>query len=187
MNDLRERIAQSDPHFATTVLKFYYMEDSDSDSTSGISTVPVDSDTLARLQKSKKNVMIETLPTGQLGLPVVPHPVLPIEDAGIQILHPTILLLTKINRWSKICDSTRPKTRLKAKSDSSDIDYMLNWLAERELVIILEDYSGQPKENLLRALGVLRRFLLAGGKSEVLELLRKVMQAVDWVAITEEA
>ncbi len=64
---------------------------------------------------------------------------------------------------------------------------MLSWLAERNLVIILEDYSGQPKENLLRALGVLRKALLAAGKSDVLELLQKVLQAADWVAITEEA
>ncbi|KAF8917431.1 hypothetical protein CPB85DRAFT_198847 [Mucidula mucida] len=185
MNDLRARIAQSDPHFTTTLFKFYYMEDSDSNSE--LSTVSVDSDTLTRLQKSKKNVMIETLPTGRLGLPVAPHPILPIKDAGIQILHPTTLILTKINRWSNICDSTRPKTKLKAKSDSGDIDYMLSWLAERNLVIILEDYSGQPKENLLRALGVLRKALLAAGKSDVLELLQKVLQAADWVAITEEA
>ncbi len=26
MNDLRARIAQSDPHFTTTLFKFYYME-----------------------------------------------------------------------------------------------------------------------------------------------------------------
>ncbi|ETW77638.1 hypothetical protein HETIRDRAFT_326943, partial [Heterobasidion irregulare TC 32-1] len=116
------------------------------------------------------NVLIETLPTGRLGLPSVAKPVLYVTDY--------LLILTKLNRWTKTYTSTRPMTIQKNSSDRNDITFLIRWLAENDLRIQFDQYQGKPKIDLLRMVRIFH------GKHEeaveLMEKLRRILSPSDW-------
>ncbi|GBE90122.1 hypothetical protein SCP_1801460 [Sparassis crispa] len=96
---------------------------------------------------------------------------------AITILHPSILILTKFKRWSVSHMSTRPKTVRKTASDRDDINFLIAWLAERNISIQFELYQGKTKVELLR---MVRQF---HGKYEeradLMEKLKSIMES-EW-------
>ena len=98
---------------------------------------------------SMNNVHVETLPTGTVGLPTSIISTYQPSEFGIDILHPAILILTKLKRWSSNYTSTRPKTVKKNESDARDIRHIINWLVDNCERIRFEEYRGKTKPNLL--------------------------------------
>ena len=94
-----------------------------------------------------------------------------------------MLILTKLNRWSKNCESTRPKTVLKNKSDQRDISYLLYWLANKQMTIAFEDYKGKTKDELLVFVRSYRDKFR--DDVELIEVLESVMKPEDWEALNE--
>ncbi|KAF8802084.1 hypothetical protein BYT27DRAFT_7261206 [Phlegmacium glaucopus] len=159
--------------FAEAALKFYYIPEQIGD---------LRNEEL--LYASKDNVLIETLPSGMLGLPITAEPVYDIlteSGQSIRILHPSVLILTKLKRWSCNYDSTRPKTVLKNKSDQKDISYLLNWLADKEMTVAFEDYKGKTKDDLLVYVRNYRDKFR--DDVELIEVLKSVMKPDDWKAL----
>ncbi|KAJ5790130.1 uncharacterized protein N7518_007141 [Penicillium psychrosexuale] len=70
-------------------------------------------------------------------------------DTGIPIVHPSVLVLTKLKRWAPIAESTRPKSVIKARGDFEDITAILDWLVGNNLRIDFTAYPEKPKEELL--------------------------------------
>ncbi|KAI9001569.1 hypothetical protein BD414DRAFT_405473 [Trametes punicea] len=124
-----------DPRFADVGIKLYYNPDR----------------LLAREQlvrSSSNNVLVETLPPGRMGLPVAIVSTHSAGEIGIDILHPAILILTKLKRWSMSPTSTRPKTLQKAASDRTDIQFIIRWLPNHER-IRFHEYKGKIKPQFL--------------------------------------
>ncbi|KAI0350010.1 hypothetical protein OH77DRAFT_1431401 [Trametes cingulata] len=101
------------------------------------------------VRNSSNNVLVETLPTGAWGLPLAIVSKLTVDEVGIDILHPSILILTKFNRWSLDYTSTRPKTVRKVASDRGDIRFLIKWLAENSQQIQFDEYRGKTRPQLL--------------------------------------
>jgi len=135
MEDLRKRLLVLNSQFASIGIKLYFVKEGKDDLT-GEALVP-----------KSKHVLIETLSTGSLGLPVVVEPIYKIGEGELQItiLHPGVLLLTKLKRWYHNRDSTYPKTVEKRKSDKRDLNYMVTWLAGNNMTIEFEKYRGKSK------------------------------------------
>jgi hypothetical protein len=150
------------------------------------------------VRRSKDNVLIETLQAGSLGLPTVAGPTYPVSlgsmlyskyCAGdlshhlinfclVHILHPSILILTKLKRWDKCYDSTRPKTMLKNQSDQRDIEFIIDWLAGKGMVIEFDKYQGKPKVELLH---IVRRYYDRFVQNlELIEKLKTIILEDDW-------
>ncbi|KAK9552809.1 hypothetical protein V6Z79_006234 [Aspergillus fumigatus] len=72
-----------------------------------------------------------------------------IELLRVPIVAPSVLVLTKIKRWSTLAESTRPQSIKKADSDIDDIEVLLKWLARNQFHIDFEGYLAKPKEELL--------------------------------------
>ncbi|OQE38473.1 hypothetical protein PENCOP_c008G05304 [Penicillium coprophilum] len=70
-------------------------------------------------------------------------------DTPIPIVHPAVLMLTKVKRWSDIAQSTRPRSIKKAHGDFQDIQVILGWLISNNLRIDFTAYPEKPKESLL--------------------------------------
>lgn len=68
---------------------------------------------------------------------------------AINVLHPTIMILTKFKRWSVSYTSTRPKTIKKTASDRGDIVFIIEWLAAKGEQIRFHEYEGKTKPELL--------------------------------------
>lgn len=98
----------------------------------------------------------------------------------IQILHPSVLILTKLKRWAMNCDSTRPKTVQKSDSDKFDLDFMIFWLHDKELLIDFDSYIGKTKPALLSYVGKYREHY--GADELLMEALRSILQVEDWDA-----
>ncbi|KAH1334348.1 hypothetical protein KXX67_006555 [Aspergillus fumigatus] len=75
-----------------------------------------------------------------------------IELLRVPIVAPSVLVLTKIKRWSTLAESTRPQSIKKADSDIDDIEVLLKWLARNQFHIDFEGYLAKPKEELLSGL-----------------------------------
>ncbi|KAJ2921368.1 hypothetical protein H1R20_g15729, partial [Candolleomyces eurysporus] len=157
---------------------------------------------------SRDNVLIETLKAGTLGLPLVPKPTYPVKhpsgvcepvflDPSIQghlltimpnllyvalaILHPPILLLTKMKRWYFNYESTRPKTISKTSSDKGDLDFLIFWLFENDMKINFDLYKGKEKPELLKFVRAYRDNIR--DHMELMEALQGVLHEEDWDAI----
>ncbi|KAF8901180.1 hypothetical protein CPB84DRAFT_1747185 [Gymnopilus junonius] len=173
---IRDRLQELDVRFATAGIKFYFVRE------------PADphyrDDEL--VLKSKGNVLIETLMAGALGLPKdINLRFMASRNSGdkIPLLHPTILILTKFKRWSMNCNSTRPKTVRKNRTDRQDIDYLLLWLADKELKIEFDLYDGKPKNELLKMVSMYHFKLLDEDDNELLKTLEDVIYPGDWTQI----
>ncbi|CCM00051.1 uncharacterized protein FIBRA_02077 [Fibroporia radiculosa] len=171
LHNLRETLSLLDAHFASAGIKFYFVQDPLNDA---------QGDVLKQLQMRKNNVVIETLQAGTLGLPQNPEPRFIIERDGcsIPILRPSVLILTKMKRWSHNCDSMRPKTVQKNASDKADIDFLVRWLAEYGMMIEFELYEGKSKDQLLDFVRQFRnRF---AEDEELMADLKKTLNPHDW-------
>ena len=96
----------------------------------------------------------------------------------IEVLHPGVLILTKMKRWYHNLDSTRPKTMLKNRSDRRDLDYLVSWLVENQMTIEFELYQGKTKDDLLK---FVKRYREQVGEDEVLmQALKLATKPLDW-------
>ncbi|KAJ7063672.1 hypothetical protein C8F01DRAFT_984949, partial [Mycena amicta] len=133
------------------------------------------------VRASKHNVLIETLQAGTLGLPSVAGPVYDYrQESGsvLRLLHPGVLILTKMNRWAQNCDSTRPQTVKKNLSDAQDLRWLVHWLADREMTINFDGYAGKPKEELLRFVRLFRAKFAED--AHFCDTLSRVLTPNDW-------
>ncbi|KAH9474864.1 hypothetical protein JR316_0013332 [Psilocybe cubensis] len=173
---LREKLTELNRQFASAGIKLFYVKEPIGD---------LRDDDLVRA--SKDNVLIETLKAGTMGLPIVAEPVYVVEhESGrrINILHPGILILTKMKRWSHYHDSDRPKTVIKNKSDQADIEFMLNWLAASEMFIDFEQYQGKSRSDLLGIVRVYRNKFISN--TDLMDTLKMVMRPEDWDELCDE-
>jgi len=169
LKELQNEISEADAHFASAGIKYYFIKEPQTG---------VPSNQL--LFTNENNVVIETLPTGALGLPTAAEPVYEAQHDGhsFRILHPSILILTKIKRWVVISTSTRPETKIKARSDQRDIEYLLEWLAAKSLFIDLDAYQGKSRPQLFVMLKTFKHRSLHVRGSE--DVLKCVMREADW-------
>ncbi|KAH8099763.1 hypothetical protein BXZ70DRAFT_216473 [Cristinia sonorae] len=168
--EIRETLLELNKHFAVAGFKFYFVKE------------PRDDLTGDRLVfASKDNVLIETLKAGTLGLPSVAGPIYVLQHSSgvaLKILHPGVLILTKMKRWAATKDSDRPKTVTKTRSDKRDLDYLVFWLVQHEMTIEFELYLGKRKEELLAYVRTYRDCIPEG--SELLEALQTAVKSDDW-------
>jgi len=173
MKDLREKLLQLSQQFASVALKFYFVKELKCDLTGE-----------ALVRASENNVLIETLSAGSLGLPTVAEPTYRIEhESGmpIEILHPGVLLLTKMKRWYHHRDSTHPKSVAKRNSDKRDLDFMVTWLADNKMTIEFDKYQGKPRDELLRF--VQYYWEQIKDDKDLVEDLQKAMKPEDWALL----
>ncbi|KDR77350.1 hypothetical protein GALMADRAFT_210405 [Galerina marginata CBS 339.88] len=140
----------------------------------------------ALVRASRDNVLIETLKAGTLGLPAIAGPIYPIEQEfgkDLPVLHPAILILTKMKRWSHNYESDRPKTVLKNKSDQADLDFIIYWLEENKMTIEFELYQGKTKEELLNFVRRYRNRFHENAK--LMEAMENVVKPDDWKLLDE--
>ncbi|KAK0464604.1 uncharacterized protein EV420DRAFT_1053050 [Desarmillaria tabescens] len=194
---LREKMAEIDKRFTENVLKFYFVEDIDAfsedsesqgpdETTKTIQSRPKKRTGIELLSRSKSNVLIETLSAGTLGLPdsvdlVYNVPSTASTDLTLPILHPTILILSKLQRWCRIYKSIRPKTLNKALTDSHDIDYLIGWLSRNGMLIAFDNYEAKnvPKERLVRHVRTYWEHKEAKEDEEVMTQLEGVLNEAD--------
>ncbi|KAH9846222.1 hypothetical protein C2E23DRAFT_872468 [Lenzites betulinus] len=156
-----------DPRFADVDIRFYYATTEQEAGLAGEALV----------RSSVNNVHIDTLPAGKLGLPVAISSTMSVDETDIKILHPTILIFTKLKRWSLGYTSTRPQTLRKVASDRSDIQYLVKWLVDQQLQLDFGGYHGKNKPELLVMLRKYRDKY--SDDTEHMELLRSIMPD-DW-------
>ncbi|KAK7036752.1 hypothetical protein VNI00_011418 [Paramarasmius palmivorus] len=177
---LREAVKEKDKLFVDHGLHLYKIDPEEH------SNLEVNPDVRSLLQHGQNNVLVETLPTGQLGLPLVAGPLLETSLSGLPVLHPKVLILTKLKRWSAIQDSTRPKTMLKARSDLEDVKFLVNFLAEKQEHVAFDEYAGKPREALLKHVGVLWEHFVLHEDTDSLETLQKVLKPDDLEALQQQ-
>ncbi|KAG7443049.1 uncharacterized protein BT62DRAFT_1009651 [Guyanagaster necrorhizus] len=181
LSTLREKVSEIDKRFMENILKFYFIEDLDAFSDDREVTVKSSPKFtgIELLSRSKSNVLIETLSAGTLGLPDSVDHVYNIPS--LPILHPTILILTKLQRWCQIYKSLRPKTLKKALTDSFDIDYLIGWLSRNGMLIAFDDYEAKntPKEKLVRYVRTYWEHKDTEEEKEVMAQLEEVLNDAD--------
>lgn len=94
---------------------------------------------------------------------------------ALPFLHPSILILTKLKRWCQIRASTRPKTITKARSDRSDIDFLISWMAERGTTIDFWPWGYEGKTK-----GALLDMFSLEDNTELVDALRSLLNGDDW-------
>ena len=99
---------------------------------------------------------------------------------ALPILHPSVLILTKLKRWCRIHTSTRPSTRIKAATDRQDINYLITWMSKRSMTIDFEGYWGKSKGTLLALVRELRDVIRSEDDTELSGALRSVIMDDDW-------
>lgn len=100
-------------------------------------------------------------------------------EIAIPILHPSILILTKLTRWCHNYTSTRPKTRLKNESDSKDIEFLIKWMAKEQILIAFHRYDGKPRTDLLVLVRTYWDRKTVEGDGEIIEVLKSIMIGED--------
>ncbi|KAI0089716.1 hypothetical protein BDY19DRAFT_992689 [Irpex rosettiformis] len=166
---VRDRLEELDEHFVNAGLKFFFVQHPDSQ--------------FCReelLRGCADIVLIETLAAGALGLPTVAGPTYKVPFYDIPILHPTILILTKLKRWSTTHPSTRPQTITKTRIDKNDITFMLTYLFSHSLHIEFTKYAGKSREELVRMVKGFYDKLVEGGEDGTVRTLKGVMYNEDW-------
>ncbi|KAJ5675031.1 uncharacterized protein N7477_004965 [Penicillium maclennaniae] len=95
-----------------------------------------------------------------------------VEETPIPIVAPSVLVPTKIKRWSFLADSTRPKSITKAARDVQDIEILLRWLAKNDLYIDFEGYPEKQEQEHLS--GVRKLYQMHATIRLLLEITLKV-------------
>ncbi|KAI1074772.1 hypothetical protein F5B20DRAFT_595816 [Whalleya microplaca] len=127
---------------------------------------------------SNNKVCIETLPLGELGLPRQLR-IFTIESSGIPILHPAVLILTKMKRCAQLVTSTRPQSVYKFENDLSDIEFLLNWLAQRNEKIDFVGYNSTTVDRLYKAVEDIADYWRQAGEQDLVDLLDSVLKPSD--------
>ncbi|KKZ61833.1 hypothetical protein EMCG_03622 [[Emmonsia] crescens] len=107
-------------------------------------------------------------------------PVEILQGGEVSILHPSVLLLTKVHRWMFIAESTRPASLAKAGTDFRDIITLLNWMRDHNLTIEFSGFYETRKEKLLAGFQLLLH--LNEGLKDV---LKQIMFQADFQTILE--
>ncbi|KAJ5959907.1 uncharacterized protein N7479_007057 [Penicillium vulpinum] len=68
---------------------------------------------------------------------------------SMPIIHPSVLVLTKLKCWSTAEAATRQAHHQRTRTDLADITTILRWLADNELCINFAGLSRVPKSELL--------------------------------------
>jgi hypothetical protein len=98
---------------------------------------------------------------------------------AIPILHPSILILTKLKRWTQIYQSTRPRTKSKALSDRTDIDFLIDCMSREGIRIDFEAYEGKPKAVLLDLIREFHEVLRKEDNGRI-DALKSIVNEDDW-------
>lgn len=91
---------------------------------------------------------------------------------------PGVLILTKMKRWAANCDSTRPQTMEKSRSDEHDLRYMVFYMVENGFRIVFEEYEGKTKEQI--AAWIKKYYDHNAQDSHLVEHLRMIVGDEDW-------
>ncbi|CAI7677948.1 unnamed protein product [Penicillium discolor] len=75
----------------------------------------------------------------------------------VPILHPSVLLLTKLLPWKEADQATRVARHMRARTNLTDIRTILQWLVDKKARIDFSGLPGIPKGKLMRLLGRLYR------------------------------
>lgn len=105
---------------------------------------------------------------------------------AVPILHPSILILTKLQRWRHIHTSTQPKTKVKAASDSNDIEFLIRWMSKERVLIAFDRYEGKSRVDLLKMVRIYWDRKAYEGSTEIIEVLKTIMMADDVQEITRD-
>ncbi|EFR01871.1 hypothetical protein MGYG_04869 [Nannizzia gypsea CBS 118893] len=95
------------------------------------------------------------------------------------LLHPGVLVLTKLKRWMHISNSTRPASIARAVNDMQDIKTILEWLIRHGLKINFDMYPEKNKEELLPGM----KSLLETSDPDIAGLLKDALFPDDFAAI----
>ncbi|KAF5642517.1 uncharacterized protein FTJAE_3674 [Fusarium tjaetaba] len=127
-------------------------------------------------------VPIETLVRGMLGLPRR-FSILRPGDGSIPILHPGVLILTKMKRSCQYIGSTRPQSVVKFNSDVRDIVYLLHWLQDHGKKIDFISYDAASPERLYEAVRQMRAHWAYRDDSTTVQMLDDVLEKSDKATI----
>ncbi|PNP84047.1 hypothetical protein FNYG_02735 [Fusarium nygamai] len=127
-------------------------------------------------------VPIETLARGMLGLPRR-FSILRPGDGAIPILHPGVLILTKMKRSCQYIGSTRPQSMVKFNSDVRDIVYLLHWLQDHGKKIDFISYDAASPERLYDAVRKMRDHWVSKGEETTVQMLDGVLEESDKATI----
>ncbi|KAI0842807.1 hypothetical protein F5Y06DRAFT_291803 [Hypoxylon sp. FL0890] len=127
---------------------------------------------------SNDRVLIDSLPLGELGLPRELR-IFTVENCGIPILHPAVLILTKMKRCVHFINSTRPKSIIKFRNDLADITFLLNWLAERGEKIDFVRYNSPTVDRLYTAVADIAAYWRQAHEDDLVDLLGSVLEPSD--------
>jgi hypothetical protein len=105
-------------------------------------------------------------------------------NQAVPVLHPSILVLTKLKRWATNVDSNRPKTVKKNSTDATDIRFVFNWLAKNDLKINLDHYSGKIKDDFIPLLRQFRN-KFADDDENLVAKLKGALTDDDWKSLNE--
>ncbi|KAF5601785.1 hypothetical protein FPANT_1649 [Fusarium pseudoanthophilum] len=123
-------------------------------------------------------VPIETLASGALGLPRR-FSILRPGNGSIPILHPSVLILTKMKRAHHYIGSTRPQSMNKLRSDTFDILHLLHWLQDHDKKIDFINYDSAAPERLYDAVRNMRAHWVSKGEETTVQLLDDVLEEND--------
>ncbi|KAI0035181.1 hypothetical protein K488DRAFT_83264 [Vararia minispora EC-137] len=176
MRDIRAQLRELDARFASAGFKFYFVREPDPHWQS-------QEDPEQLVKHSKRNVLIETLFAGTIGLPSNAGPIYTDPESKLPVLHPSLLPLTKIKRWTHARSSTRLRTLGKRNTDQQDIVFMLAWLNTQDLKIRFSDYAGADKAKLLRFMATFLDHHKLKEDEEVCQMMKSAMYDEDWEAM----
>ncbi|KAK1777349.1 hypothetical protein QBC45DRAFT_394392 [Copromyces sp. CBS 386.78] len=89
----------------------------------------------ATIGEDAVEVPVETLPAGQLGLPLRLEDVEKIGVSEIPILPPELLFITKAKRAAALTGSSRPKSVARLAYDEQDLEFLLRWMGQHGRII----------------------------------------------------
>ncbi|KAG4269312.1 hypothetical protein FPRO04_14762, partial [Fusarium proliferatum] len=98
---------------------------------------------------------------------------------SIPILHPSVLVLTKLKRSSQYIGSTRPQSVVKLYSDVRDIVYLLHWLQDHYMKIDFINYDSATPERLYDAVRNMRAHWVSMGENDQVKMLDDVLEESD--------
>ncbi|KAJ6137931.1 hypothetical protein N7471_004417 [Penicillium samsonianum] len=78
-------------------------------------------------------------------------------NSMVPILHPSILLLTKLLPWKEADEATRVARHMRKRTDLMDIRTILQWLVDKKSRIDFSGLPNIPRAKLMRLLGSLYR------------------------------
>ncbi|EAU87126.2 hypothetical protein CC1G_05815 [Coprinopsis cinerea okayama7 len=134
------------------------------------------------LLAAERNVLVETLKTGALGLPLAPEPTYLVDGRNSRPANPPPY---EDEALGNNVDSTRPKTIRKREVDQEDLAFLVHWLASHEMKIDFELYRGKEKGELLN---VVRAYYDHHREDlELMDALQHILHEEDWDAIRRPA